>query len=48
MQVADIGRAVFHAYFALTGNIKQASLQTGYSAWRGFVRTGEIEKTSIK
>jgi hypothetical protein len=35
MQVADIGRAVFHAYFALTGNIKQASLQAGYSASRG-------------
>src|ERR1035441_7708687 len=26
----------FCAYFVLTGNVKQSSLQTGYSAWWGY------------
>ena len=26
----------FCAYFVLTGNVKQASLQAGYSAWWGY------------
>jgi hypothetical protein len=27
---------LFCAYFVLTGNVKQASLQAGYSAWWGY------------
>jgi Terminase small subunit len=30
------GEIAFCAYFVLTGNVKQASLQAGYSAWWGY------------